>query len=83
MAERSAIALALAQAGYAEQVCLGHDGSPAGVWGGWAEARRSDCWTRVSLHEVPWLLANGASEDDVDAMLRRSIAATFEAAAAQ
>ncbi len=83
VAERSALALALAQAGYAEQVCLGHDGSPAGVWGGWSDERRSDCWTRVPRHEVPWLLANGATEDDVDAMLRRSIAATFEAAAAQ
>ena len=83
VAERSGIALALAKAGYAEQVCLGHDGSPAGLWAGWSEARRSDCWTLVPRHEVPWLLDNGATEDDVDAMLRRSIAATFEAAAAQ
>ena len=83
VAERSAIALELARAGYAEQVCLGHDGSPAGLWGGWSDARRSDCWTLVSRHEVPWLLDNGATEDDVDAMLRRSIAATFEAAAAR
>ncbi len=83
VAERSAIALELARAGYAEQVCLGHDGSPAGLWGGWSDARRSDCWTLVSRHEVPRLLANGATEDDVDAMLRRSIAATFEAAAAR
>ena len=83
VAERSAIALELAQAGYAEQVCLGHDGSPAGLWGGWREERHSDCWTRVSRYEAPWLLANGATEDDVDAMLRRSIAATFEAAAAR
>ena len=83
VAERSAIALELARAGYAEQVCLGHDGSPAGLWGGWSDARRSHCWTLVSRHEVPWLLANGATEDDVDAMLRRSIAATFEAAAAR
>ena len=83
VAERSAIALALARAGYAEQVCLGHDGSPAGLWGGWSDARRSDCWTLVPRHEVPWLLDNGATEDDVDAMLRRSIAATFEAAAAR
>ena len=83
VAERSTIALELARAGYAEQVCLGHDGSPAGLWGGWSDARRSDCWTLVSRHEVPWLLDNGATEDDVDAMLRRSIAATFEAAAAR
>ena len=82
VAERSAIALELAKAGYAEQVCLGHDGSPAGLWAGWSEQRNSDCWTRVPEHEVPWLLAHGASDDDVDAMLRRSIRATFEAAAA-
>lgn len=82
IAERSNIALELAKAGYAEQVCLGHDGSPAAVWGGWRAERDSDCWTLVSNHEVPWLLEHGASEDDVDAMLRRSIRATFEAAAA-
>jgi len=82
VAERSNVALELVKAGYAEQICLGHDGSPAGLWGGWSDERRSDCWTLVSEHEVRWLLEHGATEDDVDAMQRRSIRATFDAAAA-
>jgi hypothetical protein len=41
-----------------------------------------DCWLPVPQIEVPWLLAHGASADAVDAMQRRSIRATFEAAAA-
>jgi phosphotriesterase-related protein len=82
VAQRSGIALELVQAGYAEQVCLGHDASPAGHWGRWRTDANAECWTLVPEHEVPWLLANGATEDDVDAMLRRSVRATFEAAAA-
>jgi hypothetical protein len=31
--------------------------------------------------EVPWLREHGASEDQIDTMLRRSVCATFEAAA--
>jgi len=81
VAQRSAVALGLVQAGYAEQVCLGHDATPAGLWGRWREERNPDCWTLVPEHEVPWLLSHGASEDDIDAMLRRSVRATFEAAA--
>jgi phosphotriesterase-related protein len=82
VAERSQIALALVQSGYAEQVCLGHDATPAGLWAGWVPERRSECWTLVPEVEIPWLLEHGATADDVDALLRRSIRATFEAAAA-
>jgi predicted metal-dependent phosphotriesterase family hydrolase len=64
-------------------VCLGHDAQPAGFWGRWNPERRPECWTLVPEHEVPWLRNHGASEDDIDAMLRRSIRTTFEAAAAQ
>jgi phosphotriesterase-related protein len=81
VAQRGGIALGLIQAGFAEQVCLGHDATPAGLWGRWRPERNPDCWTLVPQHEVPWLLANGASADDVDAVLRRSVRATFEAAA--
>jgi phosphotriesterase-related protein len=80
--QRSSVALGLVQAGYAEQVSLGHDASPAGLWGRWRIDPTPDCWTLVPEHEVPWLLAHGATEDDIDAMLRRSIHATFETAAA-
>lgn len=79
--QRSGIALAMVQAGYAEHVSLGHDASPAGLWGRWQTDDTSACWTRVPDLEVPWLLANGATEADVDLMLRGSIRATFEAAA--
>ena len=81
VAQRGGVALGLAKAGFAEQVCLGHDATPAGLWGRWRPERTPDCWTLVPEVEVPWLLANGASQDDVDAMLSRSIRATFEAAA--
>ncbi len=82
VAQRSGIALALIQAGFAEQVCLGHDATPAGLWGRWREERNPECWCLVPDYEVPWLRANGATDDDVDAVLRRSIRSTFEAAAA-
>lgn len=83
VATRGGVALALARAGYAEQVSLGHDAQPAGFWGRWNETERPHCWTLVPEVEVPWLLANGASQAEVDAMLITSIRATFEAAAAQ
>jgi phosphotriesterase-related protein len=76
---RAELALALVQAGYAEQVCLGHDASPYYCFGG--TEPNPECWLPVVQHEVPWLRAHGAGEDDIDAMLRRSIIATFEAAA--
>jgi phosphotriesterase-related protein len=76
---RSGIALALAQAGYAEQVCLGHDASPYYRFA--TGAGNLDCWLPLMTVEEPWLRAHGASEDQIDAMLRRSIVATFDAAA--
>jgi phosphotriesterase-related protein len=82
VARRAGIALELVKHGFGEQVCLGHDAQPAGFWARWNPERRPDLWTLVPEVEVPWLLENGASEDDVDALLRRSIAATFNAAAA-
>ena len=81
VAQRGSIALALVQAGYAEQVCLGHDASPAGLWGRWNPERHPECWTLVPEREVPWLRAHGATDDHIDALLHRSVRATFEAAA--
>ena len=80
VAQRGGLALALIKAGFAEQVCLGHDASPAGLWGRWRDPN-PDCWTLVPKYEVPWLVANGATEDEIDAVLHRSIRSTFEAAA--
>jgi phosphotriesterase-related protein len=81
IAQRSGIALEMIKAGFAEQVSLGHDAASAGFWGRW-QPENAECWTRVPDLEVPWLLANGVSEDDIDAVMRRSVRATFEAAAA-
>lgn len=77
---RAELALILARAGYAEQVCLGHDGSPYIRIGG-VDAN-PDCWLPVPQLELTWLREHGASEDQIDAFMRRSIVATFEAAAA-
>ena len=81
VARRSSIALELMEAGYAEQVTLGHDAQPAGFWGRWSDEARPDLWRLVPEHEVPWLRDNGASDDDIDAIMRRSMQATVEAAA--
>lgn len=77
---RSKLALEMVKAGYAGQVCLGHDASPYYRMGP-AIPANPGCWLPVSRFEIPWLRANGAGEDDIDAMQRRSIVATFEAAA--
>lgn len=82
VAERSGVAAALARSGLASRTSLGHDGASAGLWGRWREEPNPDVWTLVAEHEVPWLLANGISAEDVDAMLVTSIQRTFEAAAA-
>ncbi len=80
LARRGGIALALAQAGYAEQTSLGHDATPYGCWGGRTPAN-PDCWLGVPTVEVQWLRDNGASDADIDAMQTTSVRATFEAAA--
>jgi phosphotriesterase-related protein len=77
---RSALALSMIQAGYAEQLCLSHDASPFYRFGNLMPANL-DCWLPVPTEEIPWLRQHGVSEDDIDAVQRRSVAATFEAAA--
>jgi len=83
LARRAALALELAQAGYAEQVTLGHDASPYDSLGGRGPGTdMSDCWLTVAEVEIPWLREHGATDDQIDAMCRRSVRATFDAAAA-
>ena len=82
VAQRSGLALELIQAGFAEQLCLGHDASPAGHWGKWRTDDTSVLWTAVPNLEVGWLRANGATDAQVDAVMAGSIRATFQAAAA-
>ncbi len=76
---RSRLALDLIEAGYAEQICLGHDACPAYRFGG--VTPNLDCWLPIAQFEIPWLREHGATEDQLDAVQRRSIVATFEAAA--
>lgn len=86
VAQKAGVALALVEAGYAEQTCLGHDAAAYSLNGGPADGGprpfNPDCWLLVPSVQVPWLLDHGASEDDIDALLVRSVRATFEAAAA-
>ena len=83
VAQRSALALAMVRAGHAERTCLGHDASPYMRYAGRPLGEpNADVWLGVPEYEVPWLLEHGATEDDIDAMLVRSIRATFDAAAA-
>jgi phosphotriesterase-related protein len=83
LARRASLALGLAEAGYAEQVTLGHDGSPYFTMVKRAPGTdTSDCWLTVAEVEIPWLREHGATDDQIDAMCRRSVQATFDAAAA-
>ncbi|MBM3138628.1 MAG: phosphotriesterase [Chloroflexi bacterium] len=83
---RSAIALALIRAGFAEQTCLGHDAAAYSINRGPATGgprpEDPECWLKIPTLQVPWLRVHGASEDEIDALMRRSVRATFEAAAA-
>ena len=82
LARRAGLALSLAQAGFAEQVTLGHDASPYYCFAPpQAGASLADCWLSVPEFEIPWLRAHGASDDQVDAMCRGAVRSTFEAAA--
>lgn len=82
LARRAGLALSLAQAGFADQVTLGHDASPYYCFAPpQAGASLADCWLSVPEFEVPWLRAHGATDDQVDAMCRGSVRSTFEAAA--
>lgn len=83
LARRAGLALELARSGYAEQVTLGHDASPYYTFVAREPgADTADCWLSVPQHEIPWLREHGATEDQIDAMCRRSVQATFDAAAA-
>ena len=77
---RAALAKSMFDAGFGEQVSLGHDGSPYMRFGG-IRPTNLDCWTAVPTHEVPWLRAHGLSDEQIAGMTERSIRRTFEAAA--
>ena len=83
LARRAGLALDLAQAGFGEQVSLGHDASPYYCLGSQPPPGTdvTACWLTVPEFEIPWLREHGATDDQVDAMCRRSVQSTFEAAA--
>ena len=78
---RAALAKAMFDDGFGEQVSLGHDGSPYMRFGG-IRPTNLDCWTSISNHEVPWLRAQGMTDSEIAGMTERSIHRTFAAAAA-
>lgn len=82
VAQRGEVAMGMIRAGYAEQISLGHDGAAAGLWGRWQPQGNPEVWCGVPDVEVPWLLAHGATDDNIDAAMRRSTRRTFEAGAA-
>ncbi len=86
MERRSQVALDLVQAGFAEQVSLGHDAAGYSLSGGPPEGgprvENPAVWRLVPEWEVPWLKQRGVTDDQIDAMLTRSVRRTFEAAAA-
>jgi phosphotriesterase-related protein len=83
LARRAGLALALAQAGFAEQITLGHDASPFYCFAPRdPNADTSACWLPIPQIEIPWLRDNGASAEQIEAMTTRSARSTFEAAAA-
>ena len=83
LARRAGLALDLAQAGFAEQVALGHDSSPYPRLGSQPTpgADVTACWLPVPEFEVPWLREHGATDEQIDGMCRRSVQSTFEAPA--
>jgi phosphotriesterase-related protein len=81
MIRRAQLAKAMVDNGFAAQTSLGHDATPYGCWGGRVPPN-PDAWLAVPTFEVPWLLNEGVSADDVAAMQAGSIRNTFEAAAA-
>ena len=81
LARRAGLALDLAQAGYADQVALGHDGSPYYRFGAPPGTDATACWLPVPEFEIPWLREHGATDEQIDGMCRRSVQSTFEAAA--
>lgn len=78
---RAGLAKTLADAGYAGQVSLGHDGSPYHRFAG-LRPINVDCWTQVPNHQLPWLCANGVAEEHIEAMTQGAVRRTFAAAAA-
>ena len=81
---RAQLALDVIKAGYASHMTLSHDRAAFSINGGPPEGgprpEDPDCYVRVSQQEIPWLLAHGATEADIQAAQVSSVRAMFEAA---
>lgn len=86
LARRSQVAVDLINAGFQEQMSLGHDLAGYSINGGpptgGPRPEFAGVWRLVSEVEVPYLRAHGVTDDQIDAVMTRSTRATFEAAAA-
>jgi phosphotriesterase-related protein len=83
---RAQLALDVIKAGYASHMTLSHDRAAFSINGGpptgGPRPEDADCYVRVSQQEIPWLLAHGATEADIQASLVGAVRAMFEAASA-
>ena len=81
---RAGIALSLIEAGFAEQTSLGHDAASYSANRGPAEGgsrlEDSGCWLPIPDFEIPWLQAQGVDDESIEAVMVKSVQATFDAA---
>ena len=81
---RAGIALSLIEAGFAEQTSLGHDAASysanRGPAEGGARLEDSGCWLPIPDFEIPWLQAQGVDDESIEAVMVKSVQATFDAA---
>jgi phosphotriesterase-related protein len=86
LARRAGIALALVEAGHAEQTCLGHDSASCSMNGGLpsggSRVENDRCWLPIPEFQLPWLREHGVTDQQIDQLMAGSVQATFDAAAA-
>ncbi len=86
LARRAGIALALVDAGYAQQTSLGHDAAACSMNGGLpsggSRVENARCWLTIPQFQLPWLRERGVTPEQIDELMAGSVRATFEAAAA-
>jgi len=78
---RSAVAQAVVEVGYGEQVCLSHDHAAYGLWAT-LPVRDPSTYSWVPTRVLPWLRENGMSEDQIEGIMVRAPRRLFECAVA-
>ncbi len=78
---RSAVAKAVVDAGYGEQVCLSHDHAAYGLWAS-LPVRDPSTYSWVPTRVLPFLRENGVSDEQVEGIMVRAPRRLFERAGA-